>query len=85
MLLAYAHRCPAYGWHPCRVLLAARLLFVGCDRETAFWCLVAIVEQLPGATRLVGPHRVADLAQHDDQEEGRAMMELLRLASPKVS
>jgi hypothetical protein len=54
-------------------------------RETAFWCLVAIVEQLPGATRLVGPHRVADLAQHDDQEEGRAMMELLRLASPKVS
>ena len=66
VLLAYAHRCPAYGWHPLRVLLAARLLFVGCDRETAFWCLVAIVEQLPGATRLVGPHRLADLAQHDD-------------------
>ena len=33
VLLAYAHRCPAYGWHPCRVLLAARSLFVGCDRE----------------------------------------------------
>ena len=72
VLLAYAHRCPAYGWHPCRVLLAARLLFVGCDRETAFWCLVAIVEQLPGATRLVGPHRAADLAQHDDLVRARA-------------
>ena len=47
VLLAYASRCPAYGWHPWRVLLAARLLLVGCDRETAFWCLVAIVEQLP--------------------------------------
>ena len=40
VLLAYARRCPAYGWHPWRVLLAARLLLVGCDRETAFWCLV---------------------------------------------
>ena len=86
VLLAYARRCPAYGWHPWRVLLAARLLLVGCDRETAFWCLVAIVEQLPGAAHLVGCH---DLDQHDDGEadkhDGLALMRLLRLAAPKVA
>ena len=89
VLLAYARRCPAYGWHPWRVLLAARLLLVGCDRETAFWCLVAIVEQLPGAAHLVGsgqrdPNDYDDDA-YDIQHEGLALMRLLRLATPEVA
>ena len=87
VLLAYARRCPAYGWHPWRVLLAARLLLVGCDRETAFWCLVAVVEQLPGAAHLVGlrdPNDYDDDA-YDIQHEGLALMRLLRLATPEVA
>ena len=88
VLLAYARRCPAYGWHPWRVLLAARLLLVGCDRETAFWCLVAIVEQLPGAAHIVGCYDLDD--QHDDgaravKREGLALRRLLRIAAPDVA
>ena len=54
VLAAYARRCPARGWHPERVMLAARLLLEGCDAETTFWCLVAVIETMPGGADLLG-------------------------------